>query len=371
MRILLGYSYYRHKVLDIREWVNAWLARLRAGTGVQVDSFCLTLNPPGARLSWSELDARWKRHDRELLAMYGDLARALRTYDVFINWNGINVHPEFVRRLPTFNVFACFDDPESSEDLSRPAAWAYDLCLVGNIAELDTYRSWGIKAVRYWPNGFRADGYDPTLTREKILTGNRDVDIAFLGDRLSPWRRERIERFVEAFPNGAYYGRGWPKGFLPEAQRIPLLQRTKIGINIHNSTGPINFRTFYLPANGVMQICDNKTHLATLFQLNKEVVGFDTIDEAIELCRYYLAHDDERRQIAAAGWERAVRDYNEVAVFKTILQYIAVAWAGGRKRSRYPLAALRLRRVRRLASRVAAGVRWRWRALTSTEAENT
>lgn len=320
MRILLGHSYYKYQV-DVQKWVEAWLARLRAHE-FMVDSFCLTLNPPGPRLKWRDLEARWRRGDKELLTMYDDLARRLEDYDIFVNWNGINLHPDFVRQMPTFNVYGCFDDPELSDDLSRPVAWAYDLCMVGNIAELETYRKWGVKEVRFWPMGFLADDHDPTLTREKILHAERDMDVAMLCERTTPWRRERLDRFTRVFPQGAYYGNGWPNGFLPEKQRVSLLQRTKLGINIHNSTGPINFRTYYLPANGVMQVCDNKSHLGKIFELNKEVVGFDTIDEAIELCRYYLAHDDERRQIAAAGWERALRDYNEIAIFKLLVKSI-------------------------------------------------
>jgi hypothetical protein len=72
----------------------------------------------------------------------------------------------------------------------------------------------------------------------------------------------------------------------------------------------------------VLQICDNKSHLAKLYEINKEAVGFDTIAEAIELCRYYLEHDRERREIAAAGWKRAIRDYNETATFQLIEKYV-------------------------------------------------
>jgi spore maturation protein CgeB len=319
-RILLGFSYYEYPV-DVRSWVEAWLARLRAH-GIIVDGFCLTLNPPGPRLTWSQLETRWRIGDKDLLAIYERLAYRLEQYDVFVNWNGINLHPDFVQQLPTFNVYGCFDDPEQSDYLSRPVAWAYDLCMVGNVAEVETYRRWGVREAYFWPMGFMAVDYDPSLTRERILNGGRDVDITLLCERTSPWRRKRLDQFVAAFPQGAYYGRGWPNGFLPEEQRAPLLQRTKIGINMHNSTGPINFRTYYLPANGVMQICDNKSHLGRIFELDKEVVGFDTIDEAIELCRYYLAHDDERRRIAAAGWERALRDYNEVTVFRLMMDRV-------------------------------------------------
>lgn len=307
--------------MDIKAWVDAWLGRLR-DSGIQVHSFPLTLNPPGLNLYWPELDRLWRRRDRNLLRMYESLAKTLEDYDVFVNWNGINIHPEFVQQLPTFNVYGCFDDPEASEILSKPVAWAYDLAMVGNIAELDSYRSWGVKEVRHWPLGFFATDYDPTLTSAKILTGERDIDIALLCERETNYRVERLSRFASAFPDAAYYGKGWPNGFLPEQQKVSLYQRAKIGPNFHNSTGPINFRTFILPANGVMQICDNRSHLGKLFELDKEAVGFDTVEEAIDECRYYLEHDDERRRIAAEGWQRAVRDYNELATFRLVESYV-------------------------------------------------
>ena len=100
------------------------------------------------------------------------------------------------------------------------------------------------------------------------------------------------------------------------------LQKANIGLNIHNSTGPINTRLFYLPANGVMQICDNKKYLGEVFELGKEVIGFDTIEECIELTNYYLNHKDEARMIAANGWKRAIRDYNEEAVFARLVKKI-------------------------------------------------
>jgi hypothetical protein len=323
MRILLGYSYYRYPV-DVRTRVEAWALRLR-NAGVDVHPFCLTLNPPDSRLTWPELERAWKWGTPTLLAMYEDLARTAENYDVFVNWNGINLHPEFVRQLPTFNVYACADDPESSEDLSKPVAAAYDLALVNNIAEVETYRSWGVKDARFWPLGFFDGDYDPSLTKEDILEGNRDIDIALICERQSGWRRERLDRFETAFPDATYRGAGWPAGFLPESQRVALLQRTKIGPNFHNSTGPINLRTYMLPANGVMQICDNKSHLGGIFEIGREVLGFEDVRECIELCEYYLHHDRERREIAANGWERATRDYNEVAVFRQLIEAVRSA----------------------------------------------
>jgi hypothetical protein len=247
--------------------------------------------------------------------MYERLEERLQGCDVLLNGAGINLHPEFVERLGVFTVFQCFDDPESSAILSTPVAAAYDLCLVGNVAEVETYRLWGVKHAEWVPMGLLPGTYDPTLREEDILEGRRDIDLLMLIDRLSPPRRSRMDKMAEAFPDGHFYGRGWPRGFLPVGEDLAMLRRTKIGPNFHNSTGPINLRLFQLPANGVMQICDNKSHLGTVYELEKEVVGFDTIEECIDLCRYYLAHDRERREIAAAGWRRVLRDYNEVAAF--------------------------------------------------------
>jgi len=319
-KILLGYSYFAHPV-DVKTRVEAWLARLR-GCGFDVTGIPLTVDAPAPPLSWSELDARWKRGDRALLRLYEDLARQLEDFDVFLNCNGINLHPQFVRELPSFNVYACFDDPESSENLSRPVAAAYDLSMVGNIACLERYREWGANEVRWWPIGFHPNDCDAALTREGILNGERDTDLALLCERVTSRRDGRLDRLASAFPRGAFFGKGWPNGFLPEADRVALYQRTKIGPNFHNSIGPVNARTFILPANGVLQLCDNRRDLARIFEVGQEVVGFDSVDEAIELGRYYLSHDRERREIAAAGWARAHRDYNERAVFQRLVDAV-------------------------------------------------
>lgn len=320
MKILLGHTFPNRPEFGAA-WIDNWLSRLRS-TGIEVYPFSLVFDQNQPVFYFKELDALWRYKSRQLLNMYQKLVDALLGYDVFICYNGANVHPEFVRDLTCFTVYGCFDDPESSENLSKHAAAAFNIALVGNIAEIDTYKSWGVQHVRWWPNGFRHDDYDPSLTEKAIINGPRDIEVTLLCERLTRWRRKRVDRFAASFSNGYYYGPGWASGFLPEIQRVPTLQRTRIGINIHNSTGPINFRTFYLPANGVMEICDNKSHLGKIFELGKEVIGYDTIEEAIDLTHYYIAHDDERRHIAAAGWKRAIRDYNEVACFNTVIDHI-------------------------------------------------
>jgi hypothetical protein len=314
VKILLGHTFPDQATFGA-SWIEDWLARLRAA-GFDVHPFSLVFDQRRPVVYFDELNVLWRFQDRRLLGMYQRLFKELADYDVFICFNGANVHPEFVRSLKCFTVYGCFDDPDSSEKLSRPVAATFDMAMVGNIAEVDAYRSWGVKEVRWWPLGFRYDDYNPSLTEEMILKGHRDIEVALLCERVARYRIKRLDQFVRAFPRGVYRGRGWPAGFLPEEQRVATLQRTRIGINIHNTTGPINFRTFYLPANGVMEICDNKSHLAKVFELGVEAIGYESIEEAIDLTRYYLEHEDERRLIAAAGWKRVCNDYNELACFQ-------------------------------------------------------
>ncbi len=322
MKILHGYSYfYSLAYPDVKKWNDDYYHLLNK-SGFDVEGFCLTIDPPGAPLSFPELDRQWKKKEYKLMQKYDSLLSALDGKDVLINASGINLHPEFVETLPVFTVFQCFDDPESSEILSKPVAASYDLCLVGNVAEVETYKTWDVDNVEWMPMGLLPGYYDPAISEKELFSVNRDIDLFLIADRLSPFRKERLDYLYQQFPYAHFFGNGWPRGMLSLGQEQIFLKRSRIGPNIHNSTGPINFRLFTLPANGVLQICDNKKHLSQVFELGKEIVGFDSIEECVDLCRYYFAHENERLEIAIAGWKRTMSDYTETAVFSRLLTSI-------------------------------------------------
>ncbi len=262
---------------------------------------------------------------------YENLEKALEGKDVLINATGHNLHPEFVESLSVFTVFQYNDDPESSEFHSRYIAPGYDLCLIGNIAEVSTYKSWGIKNVHWMPLGLRPHFYDPYITVSDLFKYERGIDLFMMADKTSKWRKERMQKLDIAFPGAHFYGKGWHRGYLPPGEELKYLSNSKISPNIHNSTGPINYRTYYTPANGALLICDNKNYLGEIYILGKEAVGFDNISECIELVDYYLHHDDERISIARRGCERARNDYNEIAVFERTIKLIEKYFNGKNK----------------------------------------
>ncbi len=298
---------------------NARVARIRSW-GYDVIAF--PLKCPGGWWHFPVLDAAWKRKDQTLLNQYDELQKLLSDRDVLIAAGGSMLHPEFVDALDAYTIFTCCDDPESSEVLSKPAAPAFDYSFSMNVACLDDYRSWGCKNVDWFYHAIHPEVTAAGVTEESIVNGDRDLDIVLLCERVFNLsdRAQRVEQLVREFPDAFVRGRGWPGGHVEPA---PVYARAKLGWNLHNSIGPCNSRLITLPANGVMQICDNRSDLGKLLKLDEEVVGFDTIAECIDKTRYYLAHDDERRIIAANGWKRVQRDYTEQAQWERILDCVS------------------------------------------------
>ena len=280
---------------------------------------------PGGWWHFPKLDEKWRTRSSDLIPQYEALEETLRNKDVLISSGGPMLHPEFIRRLSTFNVWICGDDPESSEVLSRPAAPAFDYCFPINIACVDDYKRWGCERVDWIFHPVRPELSAPELTEAKILEGRRDIDAVMFCERVLGLsdRAQRLDRLEKAFPQAFLRGKGWPGGFISDAAMRETYRRSKIGWNLHNSIGPCNTRLTTLPAFGVMQICDNKRNLGKVFELDREVVGFDSIEECIDQTRYYLEHDGERRKIAAAGWARAMRDYTLAKWWERLTSTIA------------------------------------------------
>jgi spore maturation protein CgeB len=274
------------------------------------------------------LDRKWKRRDRELMAFYEILAEELDRCELFIHYNGANIHPAFLEQFKCYKVYHCADDPDASNVLSRPVAREYDACAVSNIACLDMYRAWGCKQVFFWPLGslFAADATRAAVTAVRdvplVFVGSKygASSIRFVGRLLGLYKRRRFMEAVErAVPEMVGYGHNWRRGVLPDEGLPSLYARSRLGLNKHNSLGPVNHRLYDLAAFGVMQICDNPRWLDQIFRLDKEVVGYETIDECLEAIRHYSERPDEAAEIASAARQRFERDYAEAPLWESLI----------------------------------------------------
>lgn len=292
----------------------------------------------------------YESKDAKLMKLYQKISNLSMTHDVLIVGQSHVYLPEFIESLNNiYTVFYSADDPDSSDICSKPYVKHYDHIFAagvnfnGKSKITEKFLEWGAKRADWWPLGFRNDAFNPNLTIEDIYQKERDIDLVFVGDVWTSKRRNNLIKLKSAFPQMSIISRNFRDfrlrilinlcfiaksgrcssgKYLSHAHLSDFYQNVKIGINMHHSFGPSNIRTYQLPANGIMQLCDCSEGLDQVFNVGKEVVTYNSIDEAIELIKYYLDNDEERKKIATAGFKRAKNDYNREITFLRALEKI-------------------------------------------------
>jgi len=130
----------------------------------------------------------------------------------------------------------------------------------------------------------------------------------------SQHRIDALDRIFREFPN-FFYG----QRLFEEAARIYADSKISFNIALNDD---INMRCFEVTGAGGFLLTNRIASLEELFVDGKEVVMYDSIDDAVEKAKYYLAHDSEREKIALAGYERAMKDHTIDARCDVILKSI-------------------------------------------------
>ena len=68
-------------------------------------------------------------------------------------------------------------------------------------------------------------------------------------------------------------------------------------------------RLFEATGVGTCLLSDTRENMPDLFEVDKEVVTYSTIDEAVEKVNYLLENEDVRKEIASAGQRRTLKDH--------------------------------------------------------------
>lgn len=90
------------------------------------------------------------------------------------------------------------------------------------------------------------------------------------------------------------------------------LAQSAVTLNSHiDATGPAasNMRLFEATGVGACLLTDWKPNLVEFFEPEREVVTYRSPAEAVEKYRWLQAHERERREIAAAGQQRTLREH--------------------------------------------------------------
>lgn len=140
----------------------------------------------------------------------------------------------------------------------------------------------------------------------------------------------RFERVaVYGNPEWATHTRSYC-GYAEHYQAMPrLFQRSRINLNLVRSfvESGLPMRVFDILGAGGFMVTNDKEDLHHLFTPGKDLVIFRDKQDLLEICRYYLSHDEERAAIAAHGQQTVLTHHTYrarlISLFQTVQSELA------------------------------------------------
>jgi spore maturation protein CgeB len=206
---------------------------------------------------------------------------------------------------------------------------------VADTAWVDTLRLLGSAKIYYMPPAAHPGVFKPVPAQKKY-----DISIAasFVGDVPTVIHKGLIlSRLCRDGFRVQAIARGIPKRFemFPELAKLDyvdeyynqpevniLYNETRINLSLANPqhrSGP-HFRVMEIAAGRNFQLTEYREDLEML--LGDTVPSFKTLDEMVELARFYLTHETERERLATESYERVMRDHTTIVRAKKILEEV-------------------------------------------------
>lgn len=239
---------------------------------------------------------------------------------------GLLVQPQTlaeVRRVsPTTRIVSYSPDdmfnPSNQSRAYLQSIPLYDVHVTTKTYNVDELTAAGARRVLFTNNAFDPHTHRPLeLTDAEIAKYGSEV--AFIGG-FEDDRAQHILALAEAGIEVTVWCAHWPKrGF--NHPRIRVKREFLAGIEyskgIVGSRICLGFlrkcnrdrqttRTMEIPACGVFMLAERTEEHRQLFTEGKEAEFFESAEELVEKCRFYLGHEENRRAVAAAGRRRCI-----------------------------------------------------------------
>ena len=256
-----------------------------------------------------------------------DSVRAARP-DVFLCVKGVQLTPETIRAIGRTGVTTVgywIDDP-LDHARSLVNAPSYDRYFTNDAASLERYRSEGITRIRHFQSAADPEVFFP------LPDARETADVAFVGTH-SP-DRERVVVGLQEFDTHVYGSAAWRVAPIDPSRVHPgafgartneVFNATRVNLNVHRWVGQgsaINLRLFEVPASRGFLLTDWVAEIDGAYREDEHVVCWRTPAELRAKIGYYLAHEDERREIAARGHEHFLRHHTYAARAHELLGHL-------------------------------------------------
>jgi hypothetical protein len=208
----------------------------------------------------------------------------------WVDWwhNLVKYDSVMKERMPLLDALFMTSDPDYAREKYAPLQRLEKFFFMPNSCDpsMDTGRAFDLEIPRH----------DAVFIGR--ITNERDDLVAHIEQNMSDL-------------NIGLYGQG-RQNFVTGRAYLDLLSHSRIGINYSRDNSMPRYtsnRMIHLASNGCLVFTPNTPQMDQLFSRD-EVVYFDSLQDFEEKIRYYLAHPDEARTIAQAGYKRAQKDYD-------------------------------------------------------------
>jgi len=151
-------------------------------------------------------------------------------------------------------------------------------------------------------------------------------DVSFIGANIAD-RSSYISAFKQVGIKVDTYGKGWAEGYIDSKRMMDLFNQSKINLNFtktydNSKNSQLKLRVFEICLCGGFLLTEYLPGIEDYFELDKDIVCFQSKEEAIEKIKYYIQNDREREKIANAGWKKAKNNYTFEKIFGTFFSGI-------------------------------------------------
>jgi spore maturation protein CgeB len=182
-------------------------------------------------------------------------------------------------------------------------------------------------------------------------------DVTFVGQPHGN-RRAILDALRAAGLGVKVWGMGWTEGRLSQDEMIRVFNQSRINLNLSNAsvlkaatipspahrirrrlfgdahtgdrerhppavTDPndqIKGRNFEVPGCGGFMLTGTADDLTNCYELDQEIVVFESFEDLVGKIRYYLAHEAERATIAETGYKRTLAEHTYVHRFTDVFE---------------------------------------------------
>lgn len=265
----------------------------------------------------------------------------------------------------TFNWFA--DDHWRFFIYSRHWAPLFSAVSTTDSQAVAKYKSIGVKIIKtQWAaNAFLYRPISESANLRVSQSAN-EYDITFVGKNYG--NRGEYIKFLKAKNLPAEgYGSGWPLGRVDYQKMLKIFSLSKINLNftespymtakdrakilaklfvkkelgeykfnLHNffdnlksalgtQRRQIKGRTFEVPACGGFLLTGDADNISDYYEIGKEIEVFYDKNDLAEKCKYYLEHEQERKTIARAGYQRTIKEHTYGHRFREIFKALELS----------------------------------------------